>query len=586
MQSLKENQKNGPAKLTSQKLPLIITVDVEALPNRQASAHVDRLIWGRFNQAEWGINQMMDIAQRYDKRLTFFLDYCEVFLYPGVFEQVSKAITGRSHDAQLHAHPELLPPRFWSERGMPPARQSLTSYSREHALGLMRFLAEFHERFAGCKAVAFRGGNFRFNQEVLTAMSECGLSLSFNYNVKSQHQRNNGVLLPMFRWNNGITEVPLSTVALRGFNRSFELSSAGSLSFADSGAVADFIDKYRFEFANSVLVMLLHSWSFLYRQEQTGFFEYRDSKLADSFERFLATLPEDIEVITASELARRLKDGSVKCEAVGDVARLGKETPVAGCTAPVREPQSAAAKPTPAPLFHMSKTCNYCGTPAEEMMDFGGRPKVRCPKCRSLERQRVFLWAYEAFIKYEFGLVGKRLLLVTPSDAILAYLKPIAQVTSCDVRPVEWFDRQLDVCRMPEVASGSFDAVVAKSVLQHVYDDAAALAEIHRVLRPWGRVFLHTGCRTNAETEPVEDPTMHYGKEALEKYKVGTFRRYGDRSLLRMLQRLFLVKTFYGFDPVTGVRDAIYCGIKDPQWHGSPAADSRNDLQMAGSKQP
>jgi SAM-dependent methyltransferase len=197
------------------------------------------------------------------------------------------------------------------------------------------------------------------------------------------------------------------------------------------------------------------------------------------------------------------------------------------------------------------------------MQDFGGRSRVRCPKCQSLERQRIFLWTYERFIRREFDFVGKDVLAVTPSDAVLGYLRPIANLTSCDIRPVPWFDRQLDICHMPEVPSEAYDAVIAKSVLQHVYDDEAALDEIRRVLRAFGRVFIHTSCRMNAETTPIENRAMHYGEECLTQYKVGTFRYYGDRSLLRMLQKRFLVKTFYGEDPATGAVDAIYCGIKD-----------------------
>ena len=106
-------------------------------------------------------------------------------------------------------------------------------------------------------------------------------------------------------------------------------------------------------------------------------------------------------------------------------------------------------------------------------------------------------------------------------------------------------------------------SVIAKAVLQHVSNDEAALDELQRVLRPWGRLLIQTSQKFNTETVSIADPTMHYGADALAEYNVGTFRIYGDRSLLRTLQRRFLVKTFYGRDPVTGRTDTIFCGIKE-----------------------
>lgn len=40
----------------------MLTVDVEALPNRAASDHVNTLIYGRAGGREYGIGRMMDIA--------------------------------------------------------------------------------------------------------------------------------------------------------------------------------------------------------------------------------------------------------------------------------------------------------------------------------------------------------------------------------------------------------------------------------------------------------------------------------------------------------------------------------------------
>ena len=531
----------------------MITVDVEALPRRQPDRHVERLIWGQFDGNEVGIRRMMAIAERRGHPLTFFVDFCESELYGEVIEQVAMDITAAGHDVQLHAHPDLLPEQFWADRGLEPARTSLTHYRKAHATALMTFLREAAERSTGRAPLAFRGGAFRFNRAILEAMGEHDVSLSFNYNIKSDHQPSSTSILPAFTWANGVTEVPMSALFVHNYLRLFEFSSTSSVDFTNETLVADYIDSYFNNLGkDAILVMLLHSWSFLYRNDETGYFEYRGDELAETFDRFLSNLPADIEVVSATALHEKLATGEISPTLLFPLAALDPDEPAAG-----RPGLSAEAE------MENQARCNFCGTPAAEMIDFGGREKVRCPKCLSLERQRIFLAAYEEYIRPEFDFAGKRILAVAPSDALLAYLRPIADLTSCDVRPVEWYDSQHDISHMPEVEAESFDAVIAKAVLQHVSNDEAALDELQRVLRPWGRLLIQTSQKFNTETVSIADPTMHYGADALAEYNVGTFRIYGDRSLLRTLQRRFLVKTFYGRDPVTGRTDTIFCGIKE-----------------------
>lgn len=495
---------------------------------------------------------MMEIAGNHGHPLSCFVDFCETELYGDLIGDAAREIAAAGHDVQLHAHPDLLSDQFWVDRGLEPSRTSLTHYSEAQASALIGFLREAAETSAGRAPVAFRGGAFRFNRAILEAMAEQGVTLSFNYKVKTDHQPASTSILPAFTWANGVTEVPMSVLFVNNYLRLFEFSSTSSVDFTNESLVEEYVDGYFKSLGeDAVLVMLLHSWSFLYRNDDTGYFEYRGDELAETFDRFLANLPSDIEVLSASDLHAQLASGEMSPMLVRPLEASDHDA--------LASPQQRSVRRQ---LIDSTPRCNFCGTPVDEMIDFGGRAKARCPKCLSLERQRIFLAAYEEFIRPEFDLAGKRILAVAPSDAMLAYLRPIADLTSCDVRPVEWYDAQIDISHMPEVGDESFDAVIAKAVLQHVHDDAAALDELRRVLRPWGRVFIQTSVKTNAETVAVEDPTMHYGAEVLADYDVGTFRVYGDRSLLRALQERFLVKTFYGRDPVTGRIDAIFCGIK------------------------
>jgi hypothetical protein len=83
---------------TSRKTPLIVSIDVEASPNYPSCDHAGELIWGRFGKEQIGITRMMDLAEKYGHRLTFFVDYCERFLYPDHFREITGAIQSRGHD--------------------------------------------------------------------------------------------------------------------------------------------------------------------------------------------------------------------------------------------------------------------------------------------------------------------------------------------------------------------------------------------------------------------------------------------------------------------------------------------------------
>lgn len=79
-----------------------------------------------------------------------------------------------------------------------------------------------------------------------------------------------------------------------------------------------------------------------------------------------------------------------------------------------------------------------------------------------------------------------------------------------------------DACHLP-FADGSLDLVTALDVLEHLEDDAAAAAEIRRVLRPGGKLVV---------TVPVDPRLWSAHDEA-----VGHVRRYTRSSLLALVVR-------------------------------------------------
>lgn len=85
-----------------------------------------------------------------------------------------------------------------------------------------------------------------------------------------------------------------------------------------------------------------------------------------------------------------------------------------------------------------------------------------------------------------------RILDVAPQDhgGIRPFLNHEVNLVTLDINPSAGADIVGDLCDLQEVISNSsFDAVVCTEVLEHVTNPFDAVSEIHRILKPGGRLF-------------------------------------------------------------------------------------------------
>jgi SAM-dependent methyltransferase len=135
-------------------------------------------------------------------------------------------------------------------------------------------------------------------------------------------------------------------------------------------------------------------------------------------------------------------------------------------------------------------SCPICGTAACRFLPFGlaGRRNARCPGCGSVERHR-FLWVY---LRDHTRLLRRRarVLHVAPERWLMERLRALPHLSHLGTdRFSPLADVAADLTRLP-FATGRFDLVLCSHVLEHIPDDAAAIAEIARVLRPGGRAVV------------------------------------------------------------------------------------------------
>jgi SAM-dependent methyltransferase len=154
---------------------------------------------------------------------------------------------------------------------------------------------------------------------------------------------------------------------------------------------------------------------------------------------------------------------------------------------------------------------------------------------------------------------GKKMLVChATDDEAKAFLRDAAEVVNFDVRPLDYTDVTMDIQNMRPFFSESVDVFCALHVLNHVKDDVAAIKEIARILKPDGVMVVTVPYRENEKTELLEDITQTYGAEALAKYGVGSYRRYGLDDFIAILQPFFEVATEIGCDPVTDVKSSVF----------------------------
>jgi SAM-dependent methyltransferase len=76
-------------------------------------------------------------------------------------------------------------------------------------------------------------------------------------------------------------------------------------------------------------------------------------------------------------------------------------------------------------------------------------------------------------------------------------------VVALDIAALDGIDVVGDITAMP-FADAGFDAVLCIEVLEHVHETAAALAEMRRVLRPWGDLLITTPFLFHLHGDPYD----------------------------------------------------------------------------------
>lgn len=148
-----------------------------------------------------------------------------------------------------------------------------------------------------------------------------------------------------------------------------------------------------------------------------------------------------------------------------------------------------------------------------------------CPVCQCSDRDRLYALYISRFLPRPEGR-PLRILDIAPAPILSKLLRglPNAHYRSADLYS-ELADDKVDITDMHLYPDESFDFIVCSHVLEHVPDDAKAVAELYRVLAPGGRAILMVPILTTIR-ETDEDPE--------EKSVDERWARFGQDDHVRM----------------------------------------------------
>lgn len=626
----------------------MLTVDVEALPKRAVSDHMNTLIYGRLGGKEYGIGKMMDIADKHNIKITFFVDFGECELYGDEIIDAGRYIVSRGHDMQVHCHYDLLD-KIVGKQPWVSINENYYSWcqNEDDARVIIDYVTEQYMKCTGKVPVAYRGGEFRFGIGVLKALKENGYQADLSYNYVRPEK------LPInrqFLFENGIVEFPISILPNK---ESFNFNSP-ALAPSKKNDFEMVIGKYQKlfdEFYNyygddAISTILMHSWSFLGQSQKSRCFNEKNDLMVMFFDYFLEAMKERIQFISVSDAVSQIQTEKLKnvefesifskesfyskrnIIKIKDFIRekaKGRNVVIWGkgwiesvvfqtvdlhrflntayyisndadsqakwrgkpvykfsdiSISPDKDFVLVLAQPTfpeirdtlknagfrefedyfdiqkkvPASRSSGRQTmveykCPICGGNAFETYN-SDRPR-RCSSCGSLERTRTVSKLLNE--NMPAGISKMKILHVSPTRSERLLFKNMnADTITVDIRQECKTDIIADICCMPDIAPESFDMAFASCVLNHVYDDNKALSEIKRVLRRGGIALIWVLESGTLKTLAHKDPTGWYGKDNYEKYRIGTFRHYGEVDFSKQLLGYFSkVQCYEKYDEVT-----------------------------------
>ncbi|MDA9343681.1 class I SAM-dependent methyltransferase [Algibacter sp.] len=199
--------------------------------------------------------------------------------------------------------------------------------------------------------------------------------------------------------------------------------------------------------------------------------------------------------------------------------------------------------------------CNICEKKLRAFVKLKNEDLL-CPFCGSLSRNRR-LWK---LVNEDHALKGK-LLHFSPSRNLYRRLKKDKNINyySTDFEDEFLADYKFNITRITQ-SDATFDTIICYHILEHIMDDRKAIAELYRVLKPNGNIYIQTPFK---EGDTYEDDSIILPEERLNSFgqddHVRIYSRDGLKNRLKKNGFKVKEKTFQL------IEENYYFGFKSPE---------------------
>ena len=171
--------------------------------------------------------------------------------------------------------------------------------------------------------------------------------------------------------------------------------------------------------------------------------------------------------------------------------------------------------------------CGWTGTHFEDHVEGIG---LACPQCGFIRRDpNLIQYLQDAFPARRYGRL--RCLEVSSSVTSPILKKKFPRLITMDIKPAKK-EVYGDLMRL-HYKDNWFDFIICLDVIEHVEDDVAAFKEMFRVLKPSGKVVLHTPPWSEkgeiSSPEKINCPKYHMSNSEISDARV--YRYYSCEKL-------------------------------------------------------
>lgn len=190
--------------------------------------------------------------------------------------------------------------------------------------------------------------------------------------------------------------------------------------------------------------------------------------------------------------------------------------------------------------------CNFESSSFERLQN----NDLLCPKCGSLARDRR-LWQ---ILNEKYSKPNISVLDFSPSRTLYRNWKKEVDLKyiSSDLSDNFIADVAYDITNIPQEKE-QFDLIICYHILEHVIDDAKAISELHRVLKPNGTVILQTPFKEGAMYEDYTitseaDRLVHFGQiDHVRYYNVDGLKKRLENAGLKVQVNRYEKDSYMGF---------------------------------------